>query len=316
VIAPHDPKKESRPCSICREKFEKVFNEEEGQWVWYNAVEVDGRIDHAICREEMRRGEERRKGLKKSVTGGNDGRTREGTPTKEQQQQSNVMASSNIVKAEDQNQGINLSPRGTKLKNSMMNLSEVKRNNEEDFEDERFLSNLKTEDLSLEDHKKVLEKNNDNVENVKMNVLTEGQIDSRSLPMNFSLSDRNLTNDPNFNSNTQNQDNTFLHPDSYSSLSSLSNPQSTSMPVQPNLLSQLSSIPAEDLTKLISIINSGNINLNSLLNQHTDSFSTLDTSSVSLPGLGSELRSSTLGKRKIEEDGDAGKKRLRSEDGY
>lgn len=42
VIRPSEPERAARPCGICREPFEGEFREEEEEWVWANAVEVEG----------------------------------------------------------------------------------------------------------------------------------------------------------------------------------------------------------------------------------------------------------------------------------
>ncbi|KAH8922214.1 hypothetical protein BT69DRAFT_1282456, partial [Atractiella rhizophila] len=61
VVAPTDPKREGRPCSVCMEGFKKEFREESGEWVWFNAVFTEeGRIDHATCDWEVRERERRK----------------------------------------------------------------------------------------------------------------------------------------------------------------------------------------------------------------------------------------------------------------
>lgn len=44
---------EIRHCPICKEEFKNEFSEEEEDWVWRNAIEVDGRIYHASCKAEQ-----------------------------------------------------------------------------------------------------------------------------------------------------------------------------------------------------------------------------------------------------------------------
>ncbi len=45
VTAPtEDTKKLARPCPICKEKFKSDWSEAEEDWVFYNAVEVDGTV--------------------------------------------------------------------------------------------------------------------------------------------------------------------------------------------------------------------------------------------------------------------------------
>ena len=43
------------PCPICQEKFKSVWDSEEEEWVWKNALEVKGRIFHATCHAESER---------------------------------------------------------------------------------------------------------------------------------------------------------------------------------------------------------------------------------------------------------------------
>ncbi|KAF9055450.1 hypothetical protein BDZ89DRAFT_1056026 [Hymenopellis radicata] len=40
------------PCPICKETLKSVFKEDDEDWVWYNAVEKDGRVYHATCHAE------------------------------------------------------------------------------------------------------------------------------------------------------------------------------------------------------------------------------------------------------------------------
>ncbi|KAI8320499.1 hypothetical protein GQ54DRAFT_312592 [Martensiomyces pterosporus] len=43
----------NRPCPICKEHFERRFNEEEEEWEFVNAVLVDGAVYHATCRADL-----------------------------------------------------------------------------------------------------------------------------------------------------------------------------------------------------------------------------------------------------------------------
>ncbi|KAJ1890373.1 mRNA 3' end processing factor [Kickxella alabastrina] len=43
------------PCAICKEPFERRFNEDEEDWQFVNAVEVDGTIYHATCNANQTR---------------------------------------------------------------------------------------------------------------------------------------------------------------------------------------------------------------------------------------------------------------------
>ncbi|PWN51959.1 hypothetical protein IE53DRAFT_385639 [Violaceomyces palustris] len=49
VIAPTDADKSSKPCPICKESFKSEWSEEEEDWLWMNAMEVDGTYYHASC---------------------------------------------------------------------------------------------------------------------------------------------------------------------------------------------------------------------------------------------------------------------------
>ncbi|KAJ2000833.1 mRNA 3' end processing factor [Coemansia thaxteri] len=39
----------NEPCAICKEAFERKFNEDDESWVLVNAVSVDGKFYHATC---------------------------------------------------------------------------------------------------------------------------------------------------------------------------------------------------------------------------------------------------------------------------
>jgi pre-mRNA cleavage complex 2 protein Pcf11 len=49
VIVPLDPEKAGKPCPICQEKFQCFWNDTDEEWLFRNAVEVDGIIYHATC---------------------------------------------------------------------------------------------------------------------------------------------------------------------------------------------------------------------------------------------------------------------------
>ncbi|CAK9786138.1 hypothetical protein CC85DRAFT_283755 [Cutaneotrichosporon oleaginosum] len=51
VRAPADPAK-AMPCPICKEQFKSEWSEDEEEWVFKNAVSVNGTIYHATCRAE------------------------------------------------------------------------------------------------------------------------------------------------------------------------------------------------------------------------------------------------------------------------
>lgn len=44
VIAPTDTKKLAKGCPICREKFKSEWSDEEEDWVFYNALSIDGTV--------------------------------------------------------------------------------------------------------------------------------------------------------------------------------------------------------------------------------------------------------------------------------
>ncbi|CAG8447467.1 5023_t:CDS:10 [Diversispora eburnea] len=49
VIAPSDPEKVDKPCPICKEKFESFWNDTDEEWLYRNAVKVEGIFYHATC---------------------------------------------------------------------------------------------------------------------------------------------------------------------------------------------------------------------------------------------------------------------------
>jgi len=49
VAVPTDALLASQPCPICKERFKSVWDEDREEWVWPNAVLIDGRIYHATC---------------------------------------------------------------------------------------------------------------------------------------------------------------------------------------------------------------------------------------------------------------------------
>jgi hypothetical protein len=42
VLQPADPEMASRPCPVCKEHFKGEYSDDEEDWVWKNAVNVDG----------------------------------------------------------------------------------------------------------------------------------------------------------------------------------------------------------------------------------------------------------------------------------
>ncbi|CAG8693392.1 7359_t:CDS:2, partial [Acaulospora morrowiae] len=58
VIVPLDPEKASKPCPICQEKFQFFWNDADEEWLFRNAVEVDGVIYHATCHADALKNQE------------------------------------------------------------------------------------------------------------------------------------------------------------------------------------------------------------------------------------------------------------------
>ncbi|EIM88315.1 uncharacterized protein STEHIDRAFT_167626 [Stereum hirsutum FP-91666 SS1] len=52
VVVPPGDEAKTVDCPICKEILKSEFQEDEEEWVWKNAVDVDGRIYHATCRAE------------------------------------------------------------------------------------------------------------------------------------------------------------------------------------------------------------------------------------------------------------------------
>ena len=49
VVVPMDSTVASLPCPICKEKFQSEWSEDDEEWIWRNAVEIDGIYYHASC---------------------------------------------------------------------------------------------------------------------------------------------------------------------------------------------------------------------------------------------------------------------------
>ncbi|SPO38650.1 related to PCF11 component of pre-mRNA 3`-end processing factor CF I [Pseudozyma flocculosa] len=49
VAAPTDAELSAKPCPICKESFKSQWSEDEEEWIWLNAIEVDGVYYHASC---------------------------------------------------------------------------------------------------------------------------------------------------------------------------------------------------------------------------------------------------------------------------
>lgn len=52
IPVPSDPSKAALPCPICKEKFISEYNEDEEEWIWKNAIQVEGQIFHSTCRAD------------------------------------------------------------------------------------------------------------------------------------------------------------------------------------------------------------------------------------------------------------------------
>ncbi|CAH1757384.1 7741_t:CDS:2 [Entrophospora sp. SA101] len=52
VIVPLDIQKTNKPCPICKEKFQMFWNDNEEEWMYRNAVEINGVICHATCHSD------------------------------------------------------------------------------------------------------------------------------------------------------------------------------------------------------------------------------------------------------------------------
>ena len=50
VVTPSDPDVAARPCPICKENWKSVYNEDEEEWVWYDAVIADGIVSSSQWR--------------------------------------------------------------------------------------------------------------------------------------------------------------------------------------------------------------------------------------------------------------------------
>ena len=48
VPVPSDPELSSKPCPICKESFKSQWSEDEEEWIWLNAIEVDGVVSATL----------------------------------------------------------------------------------------------------------------------------------------------------------------------------------------------------------------------------------------------------------------------------
>ncbi|WWC70199.1 uncharacterized protein I206_104149 [Kwoniella pini CBS 10737] len=72
VKVPQDTKKASSICPVCKEAFVKEWSEDEEEWIWKNALNINGTYYHATCRAEQLSAMRRLKGSdpnKRSTSG-------------------------------------------------------------------------------------------------------------------------------------------------------------------------------------------------------------------------------------------------------
>ncbi|WRT66372.1 uncharacterized protein IL334_003327 [Kwoniella shivajii] len=53
VKVPQDSKKALAVCPVCKESFVKEWSEDDEEWIWKNALNINGTIYHATCRAEQ-----------------------------------------------------------------------------------------------------------------------------------------------------------------------------------------------------------------------------------------------------------------------
>ncbi|KAI1863948.1 hypothetical protein JX265_005049 [Neoarthrinium moseri] len=53
IPVPSDPVLKNSVCPICQENFKQIYLDDAGDWVWEDAINVDGRIYHASCHQEV-----------------------------------------------------------------------------------------------------------------------------------------------------------------------------------------------------------------------------------------------------------------------
>ncbi|WWC61879.1 uncharacterized protein I303_104464 [Kwoniella dejecticola CBS 10117] len=72
VKVPQDTKKAASVCPVCKEAFVKEWSEDEEEWIWKNALNINGTYYHATCRAEQLSAMRRLKGSdpnKRSTSG-------------------------------------------------------------------------------------------------------------------------------------------------------------------------------------------------------------------------------------------------------
>ncbi|KAK8864405.1 hypothetical protein IAR55_001653 [Kwoniella newhampshirensis] len=62
VKVPQDTKKAASVCPVCKEAFKAEWSEDEEEWIWKNALNINGTIYHATCRAEQTSAMRRLKG--------------------------------------------------------------------------------------------------------------------------------------------------------------------------------------------------------------------------------------------------------------
>ncbi|WWD17299.1 hypothetical protein CI109_101739 [Kwoniella shandongensis] len=62
VKVPQDTKKAAAVCPVCKEAFKGEWSEDEEEWIWKNALNINGTIYHATCRAEQTSAMRRLKG--------------------------------------------------------------------------------------------------------------------------------------------------------------------------------------------------------------------------------------------------------------
>ncbi|KAH6656746.1 hypothetical protein BKA67DRAFT_166410 [Truncatella angustata] len=53
IPVPSDPALKNSICPICQENFKQIYLDDAGDWVWEDAIQVEGRIYHASCHQEV-----------------------------------------------------------------------------------------------------------------------------------------------------------------------------------------------------------------------------------------------------------------------
>jgi pre-mRNA cleavage complex 2 protein Pcf11 len=53
VVVPAGAEAKMIACPVCKEVLRAEFNEDDEEWVWRNAMDVDGRVRHLFCLSAM-----------------------------------------------------------------------------------------------------------------------------------------------------------------------------------------------------------------------------------------------------------------------